>query len=152
LAGGTTKSEVSEIVEITMVSKLKMSRKPSLYTRLVTNHAAVAKTVSKKSLAKYANLKPVLEKLYLSSGSRGVGVALELSGEGGTHRARRRRVIFWGSGGMPPGKNLKLESLKCHFLHFRSRVLKVTQCHKISQIVLSTRITEIISINFVVYY
>jgi hypothetical protein len=32
------------------------------------------------------------------------------------------------------------------------RVLKVTQCYKISQIVLSTHITEIISINFVVYY
>jgi hypothetical protein len=30
--------------------------------------------------------------------------------------------------------------------------LKVTKCHKISQIVLSTLVTEIISINFVVYY
>ena len=32
------------------------------------------------------------------------------------------------------------------------RVLKVTKCRKISQIVLSTRVTEIISIDFVVYY
>jgi hypothetical protein len=32
------------------------------------------------------------------------------------------------------------------------RVLNVTKCHKISQTVLSTRVTEIISINFVVYY
>ena len=32
------------------------------------------------------------------------------------------------------------------------RVRKVTKCHKISQIVLSARVTEIISINFVVYY
>ena len=31
------------------------------------------------------------------------------------------------------------------------RVLKVTKCHKISQIIVSTRETEIISINFVVY-
>jgi hypothetical protein len=32
------------------------------------------------------------------------------------------------------------------------RVLKVTKCRKISQIVLSTRVTEIISIDFGVYY
>jgi hypothetical protein len=32
------------------------------------------------------------------------------------------------------------------------RVLKVTKCRKISQIVLSTRVTEIISIDFVVYW
>jgi hypothetical protein len=31
------------------------------------------------------------------------------------------------------------------------RVLKVTKCRKISQIVLTTRVTEIISIDFVVY-
>ena len=31
-------------------------------------------------------------------------------------------------------------------------VLKVTKCHKISEIVLSTQVTEIISFNFVVYY
>jgi hypothetical protein len=80
------------------------------------------------------------------------------SGGGGAHLAPTEGGwCSWGSGGRPPGKSLKLESLKCHFLHFRRRftlyrVLKVTKCHKISQIVLSTCVTEIISINFVVYY
>jgi hypothetical protein len=32
------------------------------------------------------------------------------------------------------------------------RVIKVTECHKISLIVLSTQVTEIISFNVVVYY
>ena len=38
-------------------------------------------------------------------------------------RAERRRceVCLGGSGGMPPGKCLNLESLKCHFLDFGGR-------------------------------
>ncbi len=69
LAGGAKKSEVSEIVEITMVSPVEEDVKKTLLVHTVNKPCSSAKTVSKKSLVKYAHIKPVLEKLYLSGGS-----------------------------------------------------------------------------------
>ena len=60
--------------------------------------------------------------------------------------------ILGGSGGMPPGKYRVSEMPFPALQKAIYRVLKVTKCRKISQIVLSTRVTEIISIDFVVYY
>jgi hypothetical protein len=65
LAGGAKKSEVSEIVEITMISPIEEDVKKTLLVHTCNG----AKTVSKTLLAKYPNLKPVLEKLHLSGGS-----------------------------------------------------------------------------------
>ena len=69
LAGGAKKSEVSEIVEITMVSPIEEDVKKTLLVHTVNKPCSGAKTVSKTSLAKYPHLKPVLEKLHLSGGS-----------------------------------------------------------------------------------
>ena len=68
LAGGAKKSEVSEIVEITMVSPIEDVEK-TLPVHTVNKPCNGDKTVSKKSLAKYPHLKLVLEKLHLSGGS-----------------------------------------------------------------------------------
>ena len=54
---------------------------------------------------------------------------------------------FWGVRTPPPSPPPPRKSVPEIY-----RVRKVTKCHKISQIVLSARVTEIISINFVVYY
>ena len=69
LAGGASKSEVSEIVEITMISPIEKDIKKTLLVHTVNKPCSSAKTVSKKSLEKYAHIKPVLEKLHLSGGS-----------------------------------------------------------------------------------
>ena len=69
LAGGASKSEVSEIVEITMISPIEEEVKKTLLVYTVNKTCSGAKTVSKKSLEKYAHIKPVLEKLHLLGGS-----------------------------------------------------------------------------------
>ena len=71
LAGGAKKSEVSEVVEITMVSPIEEDVKKTLLVHTVNKPCSGAKTVSKTSLAKYPHLKPVLEKLHISGGSIG---------------------------------------------------------------------------------
>jgi hypothetical protein len=73
---------------------------------------------------------------------RDVEVALKVCGGGGGGGGKGGGGGGGGSGACPR-KILKLKSLKCYFLHFRKeiyRVIKVTKCHKISQII------------FVVYY
>jgi hypothetical protein len=69
LAGGAKKSEVSEIVEITMVPPVEEDAEKTLLVHTVNKPCNGAKTVSKKSLEKYAHIKPVSEKLHLSGGS-----------------------------------------------------------------------------------
>ena len=69
LAGGASKSEVSKIVEITMISPIEKDIKKTLLVHTVNKPCSSAKTVSNKSLEKYAHIKPVLEKLHLSGGS-----------------------------------------------------------------------------------
>ena len=58
LAGGGKKSEVSEIVEITMVSPIEDVQK-TLLVHTVNKPCSSAKIVSKNSLEKYAHLSPV---------------------------------------------------------------------------------------------
>ena len=69
LAGGSTKSETSEIIKIILVSpKDKHVRKP-LLVHTVNKPCSSAKTISKKSLEKCSHLRPILDELYLAGGS-----------------------------------------------------------------------------------
>ena len=67
--------------------------------------------------------------------------------EGGCHSR--------GFGSMSPRKKIETRVSEIPFPELYKeiyRAINVTECYKISQVVLSALITEIISINFVVYY
>jgi hypothetical protein len=57
----------------------------------------------------------------LSTNMRPYNVTLDKRGPKARAERRRCEVFLEGSGGMPPGKFLNLESLKCHFLDFGRR-------------------------------
>jgi hypothetical protein len=69
LAGGSTRSETSEIIEITLVSPVEECIEKTLVVHTVSKPCSNAKTVSKSSLEKYCHLNPVLDKLHLSGGN-----------------------------------------------------------------------------------
>jgi hypothetical protein len=57
----------------------------------------------------------------LSTNMRPYNATLDKRGPKARAERRRCEVFLGGSGRMPPGKFLNLESLKCHFLDFGGR-------------------------------
>ena len=68
LAGGSNRSETSEIIGITLVSPVDEHVKKPLVVHTVNKPCSSAKTISKKSLERYNHIEPVLDKLHLSGG------------------------------------------------------------------------------------
>ena len=69
LAGGETKSEESELVEITITPTNEQSMRKTFSAYTVRKPCSSAKTVSKKLVEEYPHLKPISDKIYLSGGT-----------------------------------------------------------------------------------
>ena len=68
LAGGKTKAEMSEILDITVVSPGDETIEKSMSVYTLTNLCSPAKTISKASVNKYVHLRPISDKSYLGGG------------------------------------------------------------------------------------
>ena len=68
LAGGANRSEISEIIEITLVSSVEEHVKKPLVVHTVNKPCSSAKTISKNSLGQYSHIAPILDKLHLKGG------------------------------------------------------------------------------------
>ena len=69
LAGGKTKSEPSQIIDITVASITDEDILKTLQVYTVTRPCSSAKTISKEQVGHYTHLKKVSDKLYLSGGA-----------------------------------------------------------------------------------
>lgn len=69
LAGGETKSEESELVEITITPTDEQSIRKTFSVYTVRKPCSSTKTVSKKLVEEYPHLKPISDKIYLSGGT-----------------------------------------------------------------------------------
>ena len=69
LAGGETKSEESELVEITITPTDEQSIRKTFSVYTVRKPCSSTKTVSKKLVEEYPHLKPISDKIFLSGGT-----------------------------------------------------------------------------------
>ena len=69
LAGGSKRSEMSEIIGITLVSPSEEHIEKPLLVHTVMKPCSSTRTISKSSLKKYDHLNSVMDKLHLSGGS-----------------------------------------------------------------------------------
>ena len=69
LAGGSSRSEDSDLLEITLMPASDYSIKKTTSVFTVQRPCSNAKTVSKKAVEKYEHLKSVSDKLHLSGGT-----------------------------------------------------------------------------------
>ena len=69
LAGGQKKAEVSEMIEIDIVSPTDEDIVKNLQVHTVRKPCSNAKNVPRKSIDSYAHLKPIADKLHLSGGA-----------------------------------------------------------------------------------
>ena len=99
LAGGKKKSEVSEVIEITVTSPTEEDIKKILQVHTVRKPCSSAKTVSRRSIESYPHLKTFSHKLHLSGGTVDLLIGTDLvdafvdvhtmSGESGEPIAKR---------------------------------------------------------------
>ncbi|KAK3696586.1 hypothetical protein QZH41_005861 [Actinostola sp. cb2023] len=69
LAGGETKSEVSDLLEITVTPVAEEGIKKSLHVYTVARPCSGPKTVSRKLVDSYPHFKPISDKVHLSGGT-----------------------------------------------------------------------------------
>jgi len=99
LAGGKTKSEDSNIIQITLAPMTEEGIEKSLQVYTVIKPCSNAKTISKNTIKEYSHLKPVADKLHLSGGTVDLLIGTDfadafvdvhtLSGESGEPIAKR---------------------------------------------------------------